>query len=1321
MKKLFSLLLCAFFTALTFAASLPDGLNIDICGESLDTESGKNFYNACLKKGSIFYDVENRVLRLYNVYLISSNTNPTISISGSDKPVTIEFTGECTFYNSGTGNAWEFSTPVILSTQEGASVEAKSFDAAASALVLSADLTINNGAYIALVASDYCLKGQPLEGKYPTVTMDCSSLSMTPTGTGKSVEGVEDFVFTDCAIINSAITWSPEKRCAQKDGADYFGSFGIDRMTGFYFFRVTTADADGNLVDAGGKVTLQADGVEVKAPYKHKDAPLMTLMAEDTEDYTFSCFRDMKFNTTHTSATYTTTATNVADAKYHAEFTRKIKAYKPWYIFNENHLYADTFNIGKSKDLGAVYGLATDNFSTGACMMAGTNNVWLAYGTYKYSGTWQTSLDIRILPLNDVSTNTDLLHMIVFDYQTKYVPIYSMAYSKQSNCFFYLTQRKADSKYFLMRYEVGDTDWKEAVDLSSYLTNKPAAIAAGDNGFIYILEEDDKNAKLHTFCPFLFFGVTMYLYTDIHQTGVACSNSSKKNSIGLDPYTNELIWFQSDGTNHTLRVMDPASGYSHYAGENTMSACGMFQVHEYSTITLKAEDDDKGSATFNNGLSTGQYPRGSQVVAYVTPRPGRVFTQWEDGVTDNPRTITVGDDDATYTAQFGWEETTTPYPIWLEGRQFHSQRTTIYASESETITGGSASYDPATNTLTLIDLKTKSDKEALVVGMTDQTISPVTIKLQGTIELKTTKEDGSAIVLNNVDVTLANNRVDKTHTLEVEASAASAVAEISLNKANLAFETVTGTIGGKGHGISGTDNERVTIGGSTIKIDAGTKYAVKGIGELKLEACAIKDPATAAFNPATHQVEDADVPQSKITINPAGKEIRCTPMANSKGSFTLVSGDDNYTDKGWWEKDQVITITAVPADGFVFARWEDDTNWGDLAKQDDWLGPTREVTKLDKDEEYTALFYYEPKSTATWYGIHDEKFMAFRMDNHGTAIDTASAPSAANIVSGDYRNGNWEYLKLDGIYSMPFSGITNQEPIVNHENTEKIMLYVATLNDIAYDVVNGVTYGISNTNLYRIDYAEETLVDLGKLDILEGECIAIDAEGTIYILSTESQGATLWKVVGLDPIKLEPVGDNKGKTGAVASSTAQSMAFDLYTGELFWGGNDYLRVIDTETAMSYVVGDLGYKKSTQGVVRGLNRRTEKVTVRVSVADDSEGRGEATVNGKSSVSVLEGTKVMLKATEKEGYKFSYWTRGSSDTEYTDNPYTVTAGSSGNRYYAHFKKVKKDDDEAVDNVAADTPAAEKIIRHGQVLILRDGKTYNALGELIESDNK
>lgn len=77
------------------------------------------------------------------------------------------------------------------------------------------------------------------------------------------------------------------------------------------------------------------------------------------------------------------------------------------------------------------------------------------------------------------------------------------------------------------------------------------------------------------------------------------------------------------------------------AGGMIFTAC----TKQY-TITVRANNDTYGTVT-----GGGNYAEGAEVVLTATPNEGYVFVKWDDGVTVNPRTITVTAS-AAYTAVF---------------------------------------------------------------------------------------------------------------------------------------------------------------------------------------------------------------------------------------------------------------------------------------------------------------------------------------------------------------------------------------------------------------------------------------------------------------------------------------------------------------------------------------------------------------------------------------------------------------------------------------------------------------------------------------------
>lgn len=104
---------------------------------------------------------------------------------------------------------------------------------------------------------------------------------------------------------------------------------------------------------------------------------------------------------------------------------------------------------------------------------------------------------------------------------------------------------------------------------------------------------------------------------------------------------------------------------SHYTDGNRIytiykdeSVSGTTSSNEY-TITAQSSSPTAGTVT-----GGGTFNYGANVTLTATPNDGYEFTQWSDGSTETPRTVTV-EKDATYTANFS-VKTTTEYTVTVQ-------------------------------------------------------------------------------------------------------------------------------------------------------------------------------------------------------------------------------------------------------------------------------------------------------------------------------------------------------------------------------------------------------------------------------------------------------------------------------------------------------------------------------------------------------------------------------------------------------------------------------------------------------------------------------
>ena len=139
--------------------------------------------------------------------------------------------------------------------------------------------------------------------------------------------------------------------------------------------------------------------------------------------------------------------------------------------------------------------------------------------------------------------------------------------------------------------------------------------------------------------------------------------------------------YQFDSWKKNGSVVSTNPNYSFTVTENaTYTAYFSAEPVTYYTITVNASPSNGGTVT-----GGGTYPAGSSVTLTATPNNGYAFSQWQDGSTANPRTITVNGD-ATYTATF----TQLQYTI----------TTSVSPAGAGTVTGGGAYHYGEQVTLT---------------------------------------------------------------------------------------------------------------------------------------------------------------------------------------------------------------------------------------------------------------------------------------------------------------------------------------------------------------------------------------------------------------------------------------------------------------------------------------------------------------------------------------------------------------------------------------------------------------------------------------------
>ena len=1288
------------------ADPLPDGLVIRIGNSYVETDDYRGITGDVVTSGTIFYDVENRVLKLYSVKALSSiDDQPIISISGSTEPVKIEVYGYNDFYTDGIGaNCMEFSTPVIISGQtSGATLLAGSKNN--RGIVLKADLTVKDGVELHVGASSYGIIGELKDSKYPKLTVDGSRV--VSSGSGSGIEELSALELID-SELSGGLVWDEEDLCV-KDG--------IVKATDVQIIRASNVMGYTYLYNPepefGGKLSILKDGVEQSIPFKNNtgDYIMVELKAEDNDKFAFASFSGIgATNPADYSAGY--------DAGFEADWTYKLKSEQPWYVMGSDyHMYKLTEHMATTTDLGEMNSINSDHylFCTGA-LGTGINTI-----TYACQPTiLEQSVMNRTFDESDLSTSMGYATIVTA--QSDYT-FTAMTYSEMTNTVYYAAKDNSDGKYYLLEGDRDNPGTLKAIGgLETIgITSPVTCMAATNFGWLYFITEHASNASLYALW---YLADKFFLGSKQFDLGYG---SKGTNALGFDPYTNEMIWLQDDENyDRTIRVIDFDTHRAYKVADFTKKPTGMFQLHEVRKVTTAVENgcEEMGKVTIPYYNTYGYYAEGSKVTITATPNDYWHFVKWkEDGNTEAERTITIGNQDQTYTAVFDWNEGITTYPIWIDNKQVHSARLSFNYSNSN-ITSGSATYDPLTNTLTLKDVKYEDeDIECMIrAGKEDSDLKNLTIRLEGTNTFKQKNLQGCVFSFDHVDATFTGSGTLKTECLNTSSA-------ILLLYSNLTFEGVEADIQANYYGIKGDggeNSEQVTVRGSDLKVQGGGAGSIVGIGALNINYCDMTDPTGAEFNESWHAVVVSGLPTKDQIVFAPWPQLTVEPVEPGSGKFILKSDDAEFENVGWFTAGTKVTIEAVPAEGFEFARWTHDMLWGDEDKIDDWLGETITWDKTPGSETLSALFYYSPESDATWYAVNQNKYVSFEMGERGAHVAAASGPSASDVRCGDYRDGILEYYTNDAVKTIPFGGVVDKEAMSGKDDIEKLFDITLTVYDVAYDLANDVMYAISSDFLYRVNYEDKKLDPIGQFylngSIVYGRCVAVDTQGTIYVLISSTPYAKLCTVVNIDEdlkkVEIEPVGQFDGSTGQAVTSFQHSIAFDHATGELFWGREDYIRKFDLETGKAYICGDLGRQRGGQGVLTAMHRMPEVYKVNVKVATECKEMGKVSVSSSEfgTGQFFVDTKATITAKAEEGYKFLYWIRSGSKKEIEEEVYSffVSGSTSFTAYFEEIESPKPPKpDEGIEDVDASQLTGDKVIIDGELYIIVDKKMYNATG--------
>ena len=715
--------------------------------------------------------------------------------------------------------------------------------------------------------------------------------------------------------------------------------------------------------------------------------------------------------------------------------------------------------------------------------------------------------------------------------------------------------------------------------------------------------------------------------------------------------------YQFDSWKKNGSVVSTNPNYSFTVTESaTYTAYFSAEPVTYYTITTNVTPTGAGTVT-----GGGTFPAGSSVTLTATANNGYSFSQWNDGSTQNPRTITVNGD-ATYTAQFTQDN----YTI------------TVYANPTNggTVTGGGAYHYGDTPTLTATansgyefqgwdDGVSTNPRQITVtgnatytavfseVGATYYTVTTsVSPAGAGTVSGGGTYEAGSVITLAataNPGYTFSrwndnSTQNPRTVTVNGDMTFTAIFTQNQYTITVVANPSNAGTVSGGGAYHYGDH--------ATLSATAYSGYNFVGWSDGSTQ------------NP--HQVTVTGNATYTATFSQAGTTYYTLTAYVSPAGAGSVSGAGTYP------AGASATLTATANTGYTFSRWNDGST-----------SNPRTVT-VNNNMSFTAIF------TAQQY-----------------TITTNVAPAGSGTVTG---GGTYAYGSMATLRAIPNTGYEFMQ--WSDGNMQNPRTFTVTQN-ATYTAL----FSNGTGNMYTLTVTPNFPLlgqTFGSGTYPAGSTVEISAYPNVYARFVK------WSDNNTDNPRTVTVNSNMEFVAEFVAAQRYDITVvsaDETMGQAYGGGNF---VEGTEIEISAVANE-GYfftgwsDGNTQNprrvTVTGNATYTAQfaentvVTYTLTVVSNAE---QGTVSGGGVY--VAGTTATVQAFPNTGFLFDKW-----NDENTDNPRTLTMNSDIT-LVAFFKGTGIGEQEGSHYVIYPNPA-KSTIRIIGIEANSSVEIYNSLGELVK----
>ena len=335
------------------------------------------------------------------------------------------------------------------------------------------------------------------------------------------------------------------------------------------------------------------------------------------------------------------------------------------------------------------------------------------------------------------------------------------------------------------------------------------------------------------------------------------------------------------------------------------------------TITALPANQNQGTVT-----GGGSYAAGTTVTLRATPADGYEFSNWNDGNTNNPRTITVTGN-ANYIANFREISSVNTYTITvLSSNQSHGTASgggTYQEGATVTISATPASGYEFKNwndgntsnprTITVTENKTYIANFQEISSVNTYTITVLSSnESYGTVSGSGSYTEGTTVTISatpaeGYEFTMWNDG-DPSNPR---------IITVTENKTYIATFSE----------ISSVDTYTITV------LSANESYGTVSGGGTYPEGSTVTISATAAEGYEFTMWNDGD-PSNPRTITVTGNKTYIATFddisAVNTYTITVLSANESYgtvSGGGTYPEGSIVTISAMPAEGYVFTMWND--------------------------------------------------------------------------------------------------------------------------------------------------------------------------------------------------------------------------------------------------------------------------------------------------------------------------------------------------------------------------------------------------------------